>query len=291
MKFGEHNLAKRKALLNMINDHSVKEATKPWKLVRIQSATISERQTHLASTDEVDSMIHNAGFTEASTRRFQEQFETLEDLNKINKALIATRLRMWKYAKQGQQREMEVGKLRKENPDLPSPFAEHVNRLDTPMKKLIELMNVHLEETQFNEIMILCIKNYQNSADAKETQSISDLYKIKSDLHEIRPSVHKCEKNRKETIRYYKFPPVEIPCSDCEICINDYEDKFFCVNCYAIMDKLSTFKHHKSKFKECKKKCNKWMKLRFEYEPHELIWGNRRKRPQQSSALFNKARQ
>ena len=267
-----------------LNDDSVKVATKPWKLVRISPATYTERQTQTPTPNELDSMIENAGFKDATTRRLQEQFETLEDLDKINKAIIATRIRMWKQAKCGQLRVMEAGKLIDGKLELPTPFAAYYNCLDTPMKRLIELMNVHLDEKQFNEVMLLCIKNYLRSNDEKEPQNISDQY-------EARTSTLKSEDNHKEIIRYYNFPPVEIPCSTCETCINDYEDKFFCVNCFAIMDKLSMFKHHKSKFKECKKKCNKWMKLRFEYEPHELIWGNRRKRPQQSSALFNKARQ
>ena len=45
------------------------------------------------------------------------------------------------------------------------------------------------------------------------------------------------------------------------------------------MDKFSKFKQHKSKFKEDKKKYNKWETLRFEYGPQDLIGGNGRRRP------------
>ena len=268
MESEDNKSVKRKALTN---SNSMRGATNPWKLFRISSATFNEGQTHSATPYDVDSMIHNAGFTEATTRRFQEQFEALEDLDKINKALIVTRIRMWKQAKCGQLRVMEAGKLMNGKLELPVPFAEFYCCLDISNKRLIELMNVHLDEKQFNEVMIICIKKYLKSNDEKEPQTISD-------QSEARTSAPKCDDNHKEIIKYYKFPPVEIPCSSCETCINDYEDKFFCVNCYVILDKFSKFKQHKNKFKECKKKCDKWEKLRFEYGSHELIWGNRRRR-------------
>ena len=273
MESGDNKLVKRKALTN---DNSIRGATNPWKLYRISSATLNERQTHSATPHDVDSMIHNTGFTEHTTKRFQEQFETPEDLDKINKALIATRIQMWKQAKCGQLRVMEAGKL-----ELPVPFAAYYNCLENPMKRLIELMNVHLEKNQFNEVMIIYIKKYLKSNDVQDLGCMSD-------QSEARSSTAKCEDNHKGITRYYKFPPVEIPCSNCESCINDYEDKFFCVNCYVILDKFSKFKQHKSKFKECKKKCDKWEKLRFEYGAHELIWGNRRRRPLQSCPLTQK---
>ena len=269
MEFGENKSAKRKALMN---EDSARVDTNPWKLLRISSATFNEYQTHSATPYVLDSMIHNAGFTEATTKRFQERFETLEDLDKINKAIIATRIRMWKQAKCGQLRVMEAGKLTNGKLELPAPFAAYYSCLDISSKKLIELMNVHLDEKQFNEVMIICIKKYLQNNDEKDPRTIADQSEAKS-------SALKHEVKRKQIIRYYKFPPVEIPCSSCESCINDYEDKFFCVNCYVIMDKFSNFRQHKNKFKECKKKCDKWEKLRFEYGSHELIWGNRRRRP------------
>ena len=127
MESGDNKSAKRKALTN---GNSMRGATNPWKLFRISSATFNEGQTHSATPYDVDSMIHNAGFTEATTRRFQEQFEALEDLDKINKALIVTRIRMWKQAKCGQLRVMEAGKL-----ELPVPFAAYYNCLENPMKR------------------------------------------------------------------------------------------------------------------------------------------------------------
>ena len=275
MESGDNKSAKRKTLTN---GNSMRGATNPWKLFRISSATVIEGQTHSATPYDVDSMIHNAGFTEATTRRFQEQFETLEDLDKINKALIVTRIRMWKQAKCGQLRVMEAGKPMNGKLELPEPFATYYSCLDISNKKLIELMNVYLDEKQFNEVMIICIKRDLKSNDEKDPHTIPD-------QSEARFSALKYEDDGKEIIRYYKFPPVEIPCSSCESCINDYEDKFFCVNCYVTLDKFSKFKQHKNKFKECKKKCDKWEKLRFEYGSHELIWGNRRRRPLHSCSL------
>ena len=230
MEFGHNKPVKRKALMN---DDNAGEDAKPWKLFRISPVTVTtQRQTHSSTPYELISMICNAGFTESTTKRFQEQFDTLEDLDKINRALIVTGIRMWKQVKCGQLRVMEAGKLMNGMFELPIPFATYYNRLDTPMKRLIELMNDHLDEKQFNEVMIRCIKKDLKSNDKNDLGTTSD-------LSEPRYSALKREDNYKETIKYYKFPPVEIPCSSCKIYINDYEEKFLFVNCHDIMDKFS----------------------------------------------------
>ena len=176
MEFGEYNPAERKAVMN---DNAARIATKSWKLVRISSTNTIKPQTFLATHSDLDLAIHNAGFTEATTKRFQEQCETLEDLHKINNALIATRIRM-RPAKRGQ-----LGTT-KEIPDLPIPFAAYYNCLDSPMKRLIELMNVHLDEKQFNEVMIRCIKKELKSHDKNDLGTTSD-------RSEPRYSAFKCE--------------------------------------------------------------------------------------------------
>ena len=53
------------------------------------------------TNEEIDLAINKAGFTETITQLFQEQFTTLQEKEIANKAIIATRMKMWQIARQG----------------------------------------------------------------------------------------------------------------------------------------------------------------------------------------------
>ena len=266
----------------------------------------SSSQFWFATPEEIDLAIHNVGFTDAVTKRLQEQVKCPTGKNKVNQALIATRTRLWKKFHSGS-RESNILADEEKMLALPMPLAIYYKNQDPHMRRLMELMGAQLEEKQFNEILISCIKNdlkkdnysapqghpknkivQENISNPNSKTTTQDSKGSQSDKSHLKPQP--AGKNKEESqsdkleniTRYYKFPPVEIPDSSCKICITKYADKFYCVGCYITLETFNAYMQHKKTSKECKKKCRNWEKLRFEpgneFE-NELIWGNRTRRP------------
>ena len=219
------------------------------------------------TNEEIDLAINKAGFTETITQLFQEQFTTLQEKEIANKAIIATRMKMWQIARQGSV-DMKIKGSAKKMTDLAMPFTAYYEGQDPPTKKLLELMNTFLDKSQLIEILTTCIKN-ELKGDNITTQT-----------HNLEPTSQ--PSNKENTKHYYRFPPLEIPLQTCDKCISRFADKFFCVGCYLIFDSRGKFLYHRKNSKECDSMCRNWQTLRFEagheFE-HKLIYAQKERRP------------
>ena len=252
--------------------------------------------TEGSKNDKLNLTIHNAGFTEAATKLFQRWFKNPLEKDAANRALIATRLKMLKYARNGSMKAM-IKAQAKTISELPVPFTVYYENQEPPLKRLLQLMNTCLPKKQLIEAFTMCIKNDLKSKSQTHKRNIARAHtgiETKENVQSTPPNNQKSnlnacqnkeEQNKPEaeiTKRYYKFPPIEIPYQGCEQCITNYADKFFCVGCFLIFDTHSEFIQHRKKSKKCNKMCGNWQNLRFEpgheFE-HQLIYASRQMRP------------